>query len=144
MPEKPQSLQSHTMWDPAFHFFLAPVGLLLLIGSIVRLVQNFDLKHGAYVLIFLWALVAIFKMRVYSLKVQDRVIRLEERLRLEKMLDEPLKSRVGELSVDQLIGLRFCCEAELPGVVQKALAENLNRKQIKQAIQTWRPDYWRV
>jgi Family of unknown function (DUF6526) len=72
------------------------------------------------------------------------VIRLEERLRLATVLPEPLRSRIPELTETQLIGLRFASEAELSGLCERALNENLSRTDIKKAIQNWRPDYWRV
>jgi hypothetical protein len=83
-------------------------------------------------------------VRLYALKVQDRVIRLEERLRLTQILQEPLRSRIPELTVDQLCGLRFASDAELPKLVERTLNEKLKRADIKKAIQNWRPDYWRV
>jgi hypothetical protein len=145
MAEKPQSFQSHAKFDPAFHFFLAPVALILLIGAIVNVVRNPDFYSSYWHLLgMIWAIVAMFKIRLYALKVQDRVIRLEERLRLQRVLTEPLLGRIGELSEDQLIGLRFASDAELPGLVEKTLAGKWDRKQVKQAIQNWQPDYWRV
>lgn len=144
MERKPQTLQNHGKFDPLFHFFLAPVGLVLLIGATVNLVRNFGWSSGWHELAIVWAIILMFKTRLYSLKVQDRVIRLEERLRLQGLLPAPLRARVGELSEGQLIALRFACDDELPALVEKALAGNLNNKQIKQNIRTWRPDYWRV
>ncbi len=144
MPEKPQSNQSHARIDPSFHLFLAPLALVLLIGAIVNLVRNFGWSSGWHALLMVWAIVALFKIRLYALKVQDRVIRLEERLRLQGLLSEPLRSRVGELSEDQLIGLRFASDGEVAVLAGKAIADKWDRKQIKAAIQVWRPDYWRV
>lgn len=144
MERKPQNLKNHTKWDPAFHFFLAPLGLALLIGAIVNAVKNPGTSAYVHAVAGLWAFVAIFKMRLYSLKVQDRVIRLEERLRMAGLLQEPLKSKSVGLTESQYIALRFASDAELPGLVEKTLASNMSSKDIKQAIQNWRPDYWRV
>jgi hypothetical protein len=89
-------------------------------------------------------LVAVFKIRLYAVKVQDRVIRLEEQLRLMQLLPEPLRKRIPELTVSQLCGLRFASDAELPKLAERALNEKLSRADIKKSIQNWRPDYWRV
>src|SRR5271154_3876939 len=121
MEKKPQTLQNHAKLDPAFHFFLAPVSLAILIATIVHLVRNFEWMSAAHVVVAVWAVVAIFKIRLYALKVQDRVIRLEERLRMEKLLPESLKSRIYELTEQQFIALRFASDAELPALVEKTL-----------------------
>jgi hypothetical protein len=72
------------------------------------------------------------------------VIRLEERLRLMSVLPEAMRPRIGELTDDQFIGLRFASDEELPGLVKRALDEKLRKKDIKKAVSNWRPDYLRV
>jgi hypothetical protein len=145
MPDStPQTLANHAKLDPPFHFFLAPVGLILLGAAIYELVRNPGMMGAFHVLAVVWAIVAIFKMRIYSLKVQDRVIRLEERLRMERVLPESLQPRILELTESQLIALRFACDTELSSLVQKTLSGNLASKDIKKSVQTWRPDYFRV
>ena len=147
----PQNYANHTRFDPLFHFFLAPLFLLGVILSLVHLFAHLshsnsaDYFHaGLIILLAVAMLVLVAKTRLYALRVQDRVIRLEERLRLNQLLQEPLRSRIPELTEDQLIGLRFASDAEIPKLVERALKEKLSRKQIKQAIVNWRPDYWRV
>jgi hypothetical protein len=141
---EPQSFKNHAMFDPPFHFFLAPVGLILLILTIIEAVNHPSKMAYIHIVVILWLIVLVFKTRIYSLKVQDRVIRLEERLRLAQVLPAAMQSRIGDLSIDQLIGLRFASDGELPGLMEKALAGNWNRKQIKEAVTNWRPDTWRV
>ncbi len=145
MAEKvPQSLSNHTRFDPPFHFFVLPVFAITAIIAIVHLVQYPSL-HAAWLVVFmLAATVAAVKTRTYALKVQDRVIRLEERLRLAILVDKPLRARIVELTESQLVGLRFASDAELPGLAARALSEKLSKAEIKKAITQWRPDYWRV
>jgi len=152
MAEKtPQTFANHTRLDPAFHFFLLPVfglGLILTLVHFFAHITEGDVRDHihAFLLILLATalLVAVFKIRLYAVKVQDRVIRLEEQLRLMQLLPEPLRKRIPELTVSQLCGLRFASDAELPKLAERALNEKLSRADIKKSIQNWRPDYWRV
>ncbi len=144
MAEKPQNFAHHARFDPPFHYFVVPVFLLNVILAIIHVVR-FPGGISAWVLVLsIAALIAVFKIRLYALRVQDRLIRLEERLRLLSILPEPLRSRIAELGVDQLIGLRFASDAELPALVSRALSEKLDRTGVKKAVVSWRPDYWRV
>jgi hypothetical protein len=148
---KPQTLANHTRWDPPFHFFILPIFALGLILSLIHFFAHItqgDMRDHIHsfllILLALALLTLILRVRLYSLKVQDRVIRLEERLRLTQLLQEPLRSRIPELTEGQLCGLRFASDAEVPKLVERALNEKLSRADIKKAIQNWRPDYWRV
>lgn len=144
MDNKPQSFAHHAKLDPAFHMFVLPVLGINVIGAIVHLFR-FPSLGSAWFLVFSLALATLaVRTRVFATRLQDRIIRMEERLRLAAVLSEPLRSRIGELTEVQLIGLRFACDAELPGLVQRALDEKLSRADIKKAVANWRPDYYRV
>jgi hypothetical protein len=142
MPQE-QSFKNHAKFDPLFHFFLAPLSLIILIGTIVQLVREPGWMTGAHVVVGLWMVLATFKIRLYALKVQDRVIRLEERVRL-KELAPGMAGQAAKLTEGQLIGLRFASDGEVAGLAAQALAGNWDRKQIKAAIKNWRADNWRV
>jgi len=140
----PQNFSNHSRLDPPFHFFVLPVFALTVIITTVHLVVRPQL-HSAWVVIFaLAATVVAVKIRTYALKLQDRIIRLEERLRLAILLDKPLRARIGEFSESQLVALRFASDAELPALAGRTLSEKLSNKDIKKAIRQWKPDYWRV
>lgn len=139
-----QTFANHAKYDPPFHYFLVPVMVINIIVVGYNLFR-FPGLGGAWLLVLSFALlVTVGRMRSYATHLQDRVIRLEERLRLAAILQEPLRARIGELSDSQLIGLRFASDEELPRLVQRALDEKLDRTQIKKAIINWRPDYSRV
>jgi uncharacterized protein DUF6526 len=144
MAQKEQSFANHTRIDPVFHRVLFPVAVLFVIAAIVQTIRLPDWWGVVRIAGAIWAVVLTLKIRLYALKVQDRIIRLEERLRMAEVLPEPLRGRAGEFSEAQLIGLRFASDAELAGLCEKTLAGNWDQKQIKKSIQTWRPDYWRV
>jgi hypothetical protein len=139
-----QNFSNHTRLDPPFHFFMVPVAVISLIIAIVHAVKVPTGLNAWLVVIAIAAIVATFKIRLYALSVQDRVIRLEERIRLASVLQEPMRSRIGELSDSQLIGLRFASDSELPALFQRALTENLSRADIKKSVANWRADSARV
>ena len=145
MPEKmPQTLANHTRLDPPFHMFVIPVAGISLLVAIWHLIQDPGFYSAWLVVVAAAAIVLALRARIYALKAQDRVIRLEERLRLASLLPQSLCSRIAELSESQLIALRFASDAELPGLADKTLSGKLSGAEIKKAIATWRPDYWRI
>jgi hypothetical protein len=140
----PQSYANHGRLDPPFHFFLVPLCFAAVILSVILLVRHPRMSSILWVILAVGLLTVTTRARMYAVKVQDRVIRLEERLRLAMLLPEAARPRIGELTESQLIGLRFASDAELPALAMRALNEGLTRKQIKSSIQSWRPDVFRV
>jgi len=139
-----QTYSNHTRLDPLFHMFLLPVAAINVLVAVWNLIRNPGLGAGWFVVLALAGTVAVLKIRSYALKAQDRVIRLEERLRLSQLLGDPLRGRIGELTEAQLIGLRFASDAELPALAGKALAMKMGQREIKRAIVNWRADYFRI
>jgi uncharacterized protein DUF6526 len=144
MSKTPQSAKNHGRFDPLFHFFLAPISLANVICAIVALVHRQDFFHWWMLVLSVAAVALLFKLRLYPLKVQDRVIRLEERLRLQALAPAEWHAQIYRLNEDQLIGLRFAADDEVVELAKHALERNLNRKQIKERIKSWRADDWRV
>jgi hypothetical protein len=140
----PQTLANHVRLDPPFHFFVLPVFAISWILSVVFLVRHPGFLHFWIVVFNTALLVAVVRFRQYALKVQDRVIRLEERLRLAALLPDSLRPKIAKLSEGQFIALRFASDEEVPGLVERTLSANLRPADIKKAIKNWRPDYWRV
>jgi Family of unknown function (DUF6526) len=140
-----QNYSNHTRFDPPYHFFLLP-GILILLGLAIWNV----VRHGFHIE-SLWLLIASllfavigFKVRTYALKAQDRVIRLEERLRLHQLLPAAQHMDIYKLTEGQLIALRFCSDAELPALASRAASQGLGAGDIKKAISGWRADNFRI
>jgi hypothetical protein len=146
MPET-QNFKNHARFDPPYHFFIV---IVLLANVIVMAVQAFHQWHQRpfmaiwQVVLALALFLLSFKARSYPLSAQDRVIRLEERLRFAALLPPDDLAKTDTLSIGQIVALRFVSDDELPSVVHRTLTENLTPKQIKQTIKAWRPDYTRV
>jgi hypothetical protein len=149
-----QNFSNHAKFVPLFHFFLLPALLLNLIWAVrwffpLQVNTMFGIQvfmgHLVNLMVAIALIVMAFLARTFALGVQDRVIRLEERIRYERLLPEDLKPRIGEFTINQLVALRFACDAELPALARKVLDAKISeRKAIKQMVQNWRPDYQRV
>jgi hypothetical protein len=142
-----QNYKTHVRLDPMWHFFLAPMLLLNLIVAVVATVRHWQDHPWLYpwwIAMAVVALMALGKARAHSLTAQDRVIRLEEKLRYAAVLSPEQAKRAEGLNLRQVIALRFASDGELAGLVDRALAENLGAKQIKESITDWRADHVRV
>ncbi len=143
--EKPQNFANHVRIVPGFHYLTFGIFFLNLIWSIVRLVRHFSGESIDSFLLAVAFILLFFYARIFALTVQDRVIRLEMRLRLAQLLPADLRSRVEEFTVAQLVALRFASDEELPELARRVLDEKLtDRKTIKRLIKRWRPDYLRA
>ncbi|MGA9883728.1 MAG: DUF6526 family protein [Candidatus Acidiferrales bacterium] len=140
-----QNFENHARFFPLFHFVVAPIFLLNIVWSIVRVVRHFSFGTIVSLLVAIALFLLALTARLMALKVQDRVIRLEMRLRLQQQLPPELRARIAEFTVDQLISLRFASDAELPSLAQKVLDEKLtSRKAIKRMISDWQSDLLRA
>jgi hypothetical protein len=139
-----QSFKSHGRLDPSYHLVLAAVLAVNLFIVICFTVRNLNYFTAWLVILSIAAWIPVLKLRLYPLKVQDRVIRLEERLRLQALAPAEWHAQIYRLTEDQLIGLRFASDDEVVELAKQALEHNLTRKQIKERIKSWRPDEWRV
>jgi hypothetical protein len=140
-----QNFENHARTVPAFHFVAMPILVANVVWSIYRLMRAFSLETCFAAAVALALVLAAFYGRMFALTVQDRVIRLEMALRLEKLLPPEIRARIGELTVSQFVSLRFASDAELAGLTRKVLDEKLNdRKAIKRMIKDWRADELRA
>jgi hypothetical protein len=143
-----QVYANHRRFDPWYHFFAFPVVAISFFVALWVFIKSLSGGFSAWAAwnVIVWAAATALTLivRTYPLKVQDRIIRLEERLRLATLLDGPLKAQIGDLDGRQLVGLRFASDAEVPALVKAALDEKLSGEEIKKRIQNWRPDTFRV
>jgi hypothetical protein len=140
-----QDYKSHRQFIPLFHFFAAPILGLNVFVALYYVIRHFSV-YATWNLLLALALGAFaWTTREMATRAQDRIIRLEETLRLQRLLPADLKARIGELSPSQLIGLRFSSDEELPELTRAVLSGELRgREDIKRRIKNWRPDTLRV
>ncbi len=145
MPEPAQNYENHRRFMPLHHFVAFPLLLLYLVFTVVELVRGPGVSELFHLAFAVGVMALFFTSRMMVLTVQNRIIRLEMRLRLERILPEPLRGRIEALSVGQLVALRFASDAELPDLVEQTLGGALDsRDAIKRAIREWQPDRLRA
>jgi hypothetical protein len=143
--EKTQSFENHSRLVPPYHMFALPIFMVNFIWRLVQLKDGITFASIMNVLLAIAFLILILYGRMFTLTVQDRVIRLEMRLRLERLLPADLRSRIPEFTTPQLISLRFAGDEELAALARQVLDERLNdRKTIKRRIKNWQADLLRA
>ena len=142
--KKPQNYKNHAKFIPVFHYIALPLLLINFLAALFRLTQDINFyalnELGLAVALII---VAVFT-RLFALKAQDRVIRLEEQLRIQALLPDALKANAGRLTMGQIVALRFASDEELAELTQVALDHNTPPNALKQAVKNWRPAYDRV
>lgn len=144
MPDPQQNFANHVRFIPVFHYVAGPI---LLLNLVVKMLGLRGLSFPAVVdaLVAAALMILFYYVRVFPLKAQDRVIRLEMRLRMRELLPDDLQDRIDDFTPTQMVGLRFAGDAELPGLARKVLDENITAATpIKKLVTDWRADHHRV
>jgi hypothetical protein len=145
MADQTQTFSTHRRFIPAFHFFALPILLINVFVVAVQFWKDPRLPNAWAVLVAVALAIGISWSRFMPLRAQDRIIRLEERTRLERLLPADLRGRIGDLTERQLIAIRFAPDNEVPDITRRALSGELKSPgDIKRAIKDWRGDYFRV
>jgi small-conductance mechanosensitive channel len=145
MPATPQNFGNHAKMVPAYHYIATPLFLVVFLWFGYRTATDFTPDRLFFQLFLVYVLIVGAFTRLFPLGVQDRVIRLEERLRLERVLDEELRARIHELDTKQLVALRFASDAEVGELTRRVLAgEFADARSIKRAVTQWRADHQRI
>ena len=145
MADQSQTLASHRRWIPMWHFFAIPVLVANVVVVATYFARDPRFINGWGLVVAIALLIGILLSRNMPLRAQDRIIRLEERSRLERLLPGDLRGRVGELTPSQLIAIRFAPDDEVPDLTRRTLSGELKSQgDIKRAIQNWRSDHLRV
>ncbi len=140
-----QDFQHHVRFLPPYHFVVGPIFLVYFGYALWTLTKSHDWSTILEALVALALVMFFLFARFMVIRVQDRVIRLEERLRMERLLPVDLKGQIEKFSVDQLVSLRFASDAELPTLARTVLEKGItDRTEIKKLITNWRADYLRA
>ena len=145
MADQTQTFSTHRRFIPAFHFFALPILLINVFVVATQFWKDPRFPNAWSVLVAVALAIGISWSRFMPLRAQDRIIRLEERTRLERLLPPDMRGRIGELTERQLIAIRFAPDNEVPDITRRALSGELKSPgEIKRAIKDWRGDYFRV
>jgi hypothetical protein len=145
MAQATQTYATHRRFVPGFHFFALPVLAANVVVTILRLVRDPGFETGWSVIVALALFLAIFLLRGMPLRAQDRIIRLEERTRLDRLVPADLRGRIGELTPGQLVAIRFAPDEEVPDLMRRTLNGELKTtNDIKRAVRNWRADHLRA
>jgi hypothetical protein len=145
VPDQKQSFSNHTKWVPAFHFVAFPILVLNFGWAIYRLFGGVSFVAILNLLVAIALVISLFVARLFAVRAQDRVIRLEMRLRMRDLLPADLQGRINEFTPQQMVGLRFAGDGELPGLARKVLDDNItDATPIKKLVTDWQGDYHRV
>ena len=140
-----QDFDHHAKMVPMYHYGAFGLVVVPLFYFAAITITGFSLERLMMTALAMGVILTGFFARIFPLGVQDRVIRIEERARLEGLLPEDLKGRIGEITTTQLVGLRFASDEEVAELTRRVLnGEFADRKSIKQAIQNWRADHQRI
>ncbi|HEY4320308.1 MAG TPA: DUF6526 family protein [Gemmatimonadales bacterium] len=140
-----QHLGNHARYVPLYHYVALPI-LLINLGDSVRVAYlSLVWENILQVLVAVALLIMLFAMRTFATTVQDRVIRLEERLRFERIFPDDLRQRIPEFTRDQFVALRFASDHEVAALAREVLDQRItDRSAIKQMVQAWRADTFRA
>ncbi len=141
MADTTQTYATHTKWVPMFHYFAFPILLGNVLVNAYAVVRGPNLETVWALLVAIALMISLFCARLFALGAQDRVIRLEERLRMRELLPADLQGRIPEITREQIIGLRFASDEELPGLVAQVLRDNIQKRDaVKKLVKHWRAD----
>ena len=145
MANQGQNFSNHTRFVPPFHYVALPILLVNFVSAVVGLFNGITFDASLHVLVAVALIIVALFARVFALKAQDRVIRLEMRLRMRELLPEDRQGRINDFTPTQMVSLRFAGDAELPELARKVLDENITKTtSIKKMITDWQGDYFRV
>ncbi len=144
--QKQQNYSNHSRLFPLHHFFVAPLTLFFLVGSIYySFTRDIDaLEILLLIVLGVISLTAPLLARIYGIKNQDRIIRLELRQRYFELTGERFKEKEEKLTKGQIIALRFASDSELLPMIEQAITNKTKPKEIKKSIKSWQADFWRV